>query len=449
MVKQSVCTAGFAKLDVTPPLGVHMGGYYNERVSKGVLDPLFVRAVAFGEGEKSAVLLVVDNCGFNEAVGHLWPIRVAEAIGLPREAVFLCHTHSHTTPVVHGSRFESDAQYDAWLFRRLCDAARLALDDRKPVVDVRSAELETENLAFVRRYRMKNGEIMTNPPPSRQDEIEGPADVPDRTLRMVRILRQDAPEIILVNFQVHPDSIGGELISADYPGQVCREVERRTGNAFCVYTNGAEGQMVRGNRMSSVRYTKGYDGAMKYGTAVADAAMSLYDKTVSTGMTGLKIGQSFAHAKTKRGTVDPQEAERIIALHEAGRVEEICADKRQAMYAAAVAYIIRGLEKEKADYLDLPVTAFAFCGLALVAIPGEPFCQVGQQIRAQAPYPVTCVCCLANGTFGYFPMANVYNEGGYEGNGAHVVAGGAELLVETAVQLLKSFTEETGSGTNN
>lgn len=38
------CTAGFATLDFTPPLGVRMGGYYNTRVTKGVLDrPIGVR----------------------------------------------------------------------------------------------------------------------------------------------------------------------------------------------------------------------------------------------------------------------------------------------------------------------------------------------------------------------------------------------------------------------
>ena len=56
-------SAGFARLDVTPPLGVYIGGGWNDRYGKGVWDPLYVDAAAFGDGEKSAVLIVFDNFG--------------------------------------------------------------------------------------------------------------------------------------------------------------------------------------------------------------------------------------------------------------------------------------------------------------------------------------------------------------------------------------------------
>ena len=52
--------AGFARLDITPPLGVRLRGYYYIREADGVADPLYVNAVAFGQGERSAVVLVCD-----------------------------------------------------------------------------------------------------------------------------------------------------------------------------------------------------------------------------------------------------------------------------------------------------------------------------------------------------------------------------------------------------
>jgi neutral ceramidase len=36
---------GAASVDVTPPVGTPMAGYYAERLSKGVHDPLFVKAI--------------------------------------------------------------------------------------------------------------------------------------------------------------------------------------------------------------------------------------------------------------------------------------------------------------------------------------------------------------------------------------------------------------------
>lgn len=88
------------------------------------------------------------------------------------------------------------------------------------------------------------------------------------------------------------------------------------------------------------------------------------------------------------------------------------------------------------DEMDLPISALVFCGVALVGLPGEPFSPVGEQIRAYSGFPVTCVCCLTNGAFGYFPMASDYDDGGYEAAGAYVVRGGAEQLIAAAKDLL-------------
>ena len=38
---------GFSRMDITPPYGVFMPGYYVDRHVKGVLDPLVVNMIAF------------------------------------------------------------------------------------------------------------------------------------------------------------------------------------------------------------------------------------------------------------------------------------------------------------------------------------------------------------------------------------------------------------------
>lgn len=52
--------AGFARMDITPSLGVSLKGYYRERICDGILDPLEINAVAFEEDGKKAVLLTAD-----------------------------------------------------------------------------------------------------------------------------------------------------------------------------------------------------------------------------------------------------------------------------------------------------------------------------------------------------------------------------------------------------
>ena len=434
------CTAGFARLDMTPPLGVHLGGYFNERIADGVLDPLYVNAVAFGEGEKKAVMIVCDLLSIYGNAAHEWPVQIAEKLGLPREAVFTCHTHSHTTPVVDGTREPSDPQYDAWLLRRMCDAAQLALDDLKPVADVKWAEGMAPGLTHVRRFKMKDGHYQTWATPP-DPNIECLASEGDDSVRLVRILREEGPEIVLVNFQLHPDNIGGCKYSADFPGVVRDCIEQEKDNVRCVFLNGAEGQMVGTDYIKNTlppKITGNPSKAIYLGTKLAEYTLPLWDKCVSTGQEGLKCGQTFIAPKTKRDPARMPEAERLIALHEAGKDAEI-GPYWLATPLVAEAYALRRLENEKLDYVEMVISAVTFCGLALIGIPGEPFCEIGLSVREKSPFAVTCMCCHTNGNGGYYATAEAYDQGGYEPRNSRFVKGVGELFIDEASKLLNKL----------
>ena len=49
-------TAGVAAIDITPPLGYRMSGYFNERLSTGVLNPLQAKAIVLRQGGESAAM---------------------------------------------------------------------------------------------------------------------------------------------------------------------------------------------------------------------------------------------------------------------------------------------------------------------------------------------------------------------------------------------------------
>ena len=44
--------AGFSRVDMTPPLGAHIDGYYFDRYVEGVRDPLYINAVAVRGGTR-------------------------------------------------------------------------------------------------------------------------------------------------------------------------------------------------------------------------------------------------------------------------------------------------------------------------------------------------------------------------------------------------------------
>ena len=60
--------AGFSRVNVTPPLGIPIVGYYKPRFAEGVLDELEVNALALAVEDKKVVLISVDNCGFSANV---------------------------------------------------------------------------------------------------------------------------------------------------------------------------------------------------------------------------------------------------------------------------------------------------------------------------------------------------------------------------------------------
>ena len=437
------CVAGFARLDITPPLGAVMGGYLHvQRFVDGVLDPLYVRAVAFGEEDRRAVLLSVDQCEMHGESGFELSVLVARELGLPREAVFMTMTHSHTTPCIADEDFfghPCDEQYDKWLFRRLCDAARMALDDCKPVLDVRAAERDVGGLTYVRRYRMKDGTVINGPPAATQedlDKIEGPIGKADTTMRLVRILREDAPELILINFQSHPDNIGGSKVSADFPGAVCARVEEQVPNSRCVFLNGAMGNLVITDRTKLVIPGKRYEKAMALGVKIADEALVMYDSAPSAQTAGLTVAQDFARVRSRRDPSKERESAEIIARFRKEGLWAVHPVRSMCGRTIMNAIILDNLERMGADSVDLPISALVFCGVALVGISGEPFSAMGEQIRAASRFPVTCVCGLTNGSFGYFPMAADYDDGGYEAGGADAARGGAEQLIEAAANLL-------------
>ena len=52
--------AGVACLDITPPLGTNLRGYFEERTATAVHDPLHVRAFALEQGGEGIAVAICD-----------------------------------------------------------------------------------------------------------------------------------------------------------------------------------------------------------------------------------------------------------------------------------------------------------------------------------------------------------------------------------------------------
>ena len=149
---------GFARIDITPPMGVTLAGYPTIRLADGILDPLFATAVAFDDCEKRAVVISVDVIGMNMEFMSLLRPAVAKAIDTEIDGVFISCTHTHTGPAVAATGVTKETfpnpGYGDWLIRRIADTAVMAFSDLAPA-KLLYTRGEADDVAHIRRFRMR------------------------------------------------------------------------------------------------------------------------------------------------------------------------------------------------------------------------------------------------------------------------------------------------------
>ena len=74
--------------------------------------------------------------------------------------------------------------------------------------------------------------------------------------------------------------------------------------------------------------------------------------------------------------------------------------------------------------------------IALISIPGEPFTDIGVQIKDTDGYDLILPCAITNGYEGYFPVKSAFDEGGYEARTSPYTADISTDIVSCAKRIL-------------
>mgnify|MGYP000885912743 CR=1 FL=1 len=437
--------AGFDRTVITPPHGTPLRGYFFPRKAEGVLDDLELNTLAVGDGERAFVIIVADLCQIPQPRAGRYVRAVAEKTGLPEAAIYINCTHTHTGPDV--GRGAPENPWEEALEHYLVSSAQRALADLSPAT-LAVGRGRVERVSFIRRYRMKDGYVRTNPGVNNPDILH-PIGEPDETEQVLRLVRPGKKEIVLVHFQVHPDGVGGSKVSADYPRFVRETVEQALGGqTLCVYLNGTMGDLNHVNNFprpgeqngleaeSFDDCLRGYEYVKNMGRAIAGEALKVYGKTAPVNPLPLRFAEKIIRVPSNRPT--PEElgkAQHIAELHNAGRDAELPYKAMELTTAVAEALRMVRL-KDGPDEFALNLTALAMGEVAFLGVPGEPFSAIGRAVRERSPFPMTLPSGLTNGDEYYFPMAEAYDEGGYEARSSAYKKGVAEALIEAAIELL-------------
>ncbi len=420
-----------------------MSGYFHTRLADGILDPLQAHAVAFDDGEKQAAVVSLDLIGICQEEMDALRQTVVRKTGLPYEAVFVACTHTHTGPYVSAKDLRAivDPAYNQYLYNRVADAIALALADREEAT-MEIARGEAKGISFVRRFRMSDGSVKTNP--GNDPKVVGPIGTPDESLQVVKIKRETKADIVIVNFQVHPDTVGGCKLCADYPGFVRRiledalRTEKGGKGVHAVYFNGAQGDTnhidIHNRQLPSIKHTE------HMGRVIVGGVLSLYSYTKPVEGDKIAFGQMVADVPSNRGT--PEQVEAAKALVKFNEEQPAaCAQKYPGMMHATVMGEAEAWLKLEfgPDSFGLYLTGVSVGPLAFVGLPGEPFTDIGRGLKANSPFTMTIPCCCTGGYQGYFPMESAYAEGGYEARSSKFRPGVAEALIETGTTLLQEM----------
>lgn len=456
---------GFSRVNITPPHGAFVAGYFIDRFVDGVLDELEASAVAFQLGDKRTVIITADLCEVPTPVANYLITKIVNATGLSRDEILFVVSHSHTAPEAclrqglaegtsasaqmlgaqNDSRAINEAYTETILATRLADAAVMAFDDLKPAKIGWKTD-KAEGLAFVRRYLMKDGTIRTNPGLNNPD-IVSPVGQIDDGVGVVRIDREGGDTIVLVNYANHADTVGGCKISADWPGFMTRSVEKAIDGVKCVYLNGAEGDVghvnvfAKGGELNDLTVDfddvlRGYGHARHMGRVVAASVLRTYDKVNYVDCDRLVTKQRVMLAKSNMPTPEElPEARRISELHAEGRDSELPYEGMMLTTVVAEAGRMLALEHGPENF-ELKLSSLAIGPIAILGVPGEPFTGIGMALKAAEGFDMVIPASFANGYEGYFPMMSAYEEGGYESRSSLYRAGVAEKIIEEGLTLL-------------
>ncbi|MDO4575082.1 MAG: neutral/alkaline non-lysosomal ceramidase N-terminal domain-containing protein [Planctomycetia bacterium] len=437
---------GFAKVDITPPLSFPMAGYYRVRLSTGTSDPLFARAMAFRQGENEGVLLICDTISINELVTKEIRRRVKEKTGISESAIVITATHTHTGPArdVFNPKVTPEMQAEAirennWKkFNYSCfwadrgtEAILAAVQNRKPV-RLGFARTEIDDLSFNRRFFMKNQEEVVFNPGIQNPNIlraAGPID-PEVSILVFKEEKTERAMASLTSFALHLDTTGGTLFSADYPYYLSEVLKEKYGADFLsFFGTGACGDINHIDVTGTHRRK-----APQIGEALGRRVVEAMEKGVTS--------EPASFAVASRVVLCPRQQFTEEEIAAAAAMRDAIMDPSKGKYTF--------LERVRAGKIlgvsQLPenvacdVQAFRFSeDVAMVALPGEVFVELGLAIKKASPFKHTIVLELSQRNLQYVPTEKAFREGSYETINSTVAPGGGEKLVEAAVALLRSL----------
>lgn len=423
---------GFAKVDITPEYPVSLAGYSDNatRISENVEMEVYATCIAVTSGEETVLLFTIDTLNADHKDAQEYRKTITEATGIPGEKIFIGATHGHNCPADDGTY---KVQLKAWL----ADAALTALEDRSEAT-LQAATPTIAGMNFVRHYKMSNGTYAGSNFGSFQEGtiLEHAAEA-DTQAVLVQFDRKEKQDILMVNWQAHPDNssqIGYKLIAPSWVGPLRDTLSEETGMLVAYFT-GASGNLNPSSKIVAEDHgLKWKEYGEKMGKLLAEGVSQL-QPVEGTEIKTARVMQQVQIDHSWDEMV-PQANEVYVQWKAQGKA---AGDALAKDYGFSSVYQARAIrtrsEKPETDELELNV--FSIGGIGFTAGTYEMFTQSGRYVKDNSPFAVTF---LVTGNSGYIPTREAYDYRSYEADTGYFVQGTAETLAEKYVQMIREIS---------
>ena len=420
---------GYGRVDITPDRSVPLAGLGNtlKRMSETVLDRLLCTCLAFTDEEGSTALLFTSDLirampGIEGAARKL----ILEKFGVPEGNIMFANTHTHSATDYLQAEHPNVQRAAEMLTQKFVEVAGAALADRMPAA-LYSGCAYPQSLNFVRHY-VRDPETKA---------LVGHPYAPDNQLQLVKIAREGAKDIMIMNWQAHPCFTSGydkHDVSADYIHSF-REMFEAENDVLFAFFLGASGDVNARSRIKEEVIAPTRDIYVEKMRSYIQEAMNTM-RPIPAG--AVKVGKKDLTLINDHSDDHRVEDAKIVAQFWKESYDRKATDAMAKQYGINSPYHANAIigRAARGETTEVSIYAASIGGLGFVFAPYEMFCNNGIFIKKNAPKDVTIVATCANAGCGYLADDFAFEDQCYEVDTRKFERGTAEKVASAFEELL-------------
>jgi neutral ceramidase len=443
--------AGFAERDVTPEIGMEQPGGYGKSYHRSVHDPCKVRAAVFDDGKMRVALVGIDAIAVHQEMVLAARKAIHQRCAIAPEAILIGASHSHSSGPIFGVRpgqldgapplvqtlgYEKstcvDGKYYERCLKEIIEAVCQA-DQNRAEARCGAGSGREDQVAFNRRFRMKNGLTHTHPRQGNPDIIDYAGPI-DPEVGVIGAWNQDGKLLgCVVNYACHATTSPGG-ISANWIYYLEQTIRGSLGaDAVVVFLQGCCGDITQVDNLSPYAFPERERWARLVGGRVGAEAVKVL-LSMEPGVL-VPLDAKVKTWQSKRRIPRPERVKRCYEL-----VQKDPKEVGATEWTFAKEIVLLDYDLAQHPLQEVEVQAVQVGPAVFLANQGESFCQIGLDVKAKSPFPLTFPVELANGCAGYVPTEEALGAhgGGYETrltSYSNLEPAAARKIVEASLEL--------------